>query len=257
MLLLISFCQVAAPQQSVKGQQPEESAKRTSTHREEKDKSTPTPQIVVIQANQEPASHQENQQPKTENATKHPHDWIDRLNAFSTLVIALFTIGMVIVIGIQIREYRIRERAWVTFLLPEKAVVQKTKGGQPDGYRIVGCIKNIGNTPATIVRKFHFKSVLEPGEDFQATPPYLDTKESQTEYLMIPGAIEPAIVEIEEHEVLNLHQLRIHVLGQVVYRDVFGKPHETRYCLRYYPQPTADRQPGFYPEGPSAYLKVT
>ena len=252
-LLIVCLIGCIFPQRS-KGQKPEESAKRDSTHRDEKNKPTPSPQTIVIQSNKEPVSRRENEQPKTENTTKHPHDWMDKLNAFSTLVIAAFTVGMVAVISIQIREYRIRERSWVTFMDPQMR--QRLKGGQPNGYEIVGVVKNVGNTPATIIKKFHFASI-EGRKSLDSTPPYLAIEETQTEYLMVPGDTEPAIAEVSESEMLNIHQLTIHVLGQIVYKDVFGKIHETRYCLRYYHFPVGDHLRGFYPEGPSVYLKVT
>jgi hypothetical protein len=256
-MVLLMLWQIGASQQSVEGQQPEQKTKQANTQPDEKHKPTPEhqTQTIVIQAKLESESQRQNEKANTEAPTKTTHDWIDKLNAFSTLIIALFTIGMVVVIGIQIREYRIRERAWVTYLSPE--FIQKTKGGQPDGYRIVGFIKNVGNTPATVVKKFHFQSTVMKGASLNLTPPYLQIEESQTEYLMVPEATEPAIAEIPESEVLNIHQLTMYVLGQVVYKDVFGRLHETRYCLRYYPTTTADRQSGFYPEGPPAYLRVT
>ena len=200
-------------------------------------------------------SHEKPGQSEEPQTGKCPHDWVDWLSASSTLIIAAFTVGMVIVIAIQIREYRTRERAWVTFVNPK--LLEKTDRGRPDGYRVVGLIQNFGSTPATINRKFHFKSSEDKGKGLPAVPPYLKIDEPQTEYLMVPGAAEPAIVDIEQYEVLNFERLDIHLLGQIVYKDVFGRSHETRYCLRLSPGATAGKRPGFYPEGPPAYLKVT
>ena len=255
-VLLLIFCQVATQQQS-NGQNPEHSSKRVSTEQQAKNHPTPTNQTVVIQSHLEATPDTKHEQPEKERAGKQPHDWVDWLNAFSTFVIAAFTVGMVVVIRIQIREYRIRERAWVTFLIPEKPIVQKKRNGQPDGYSVIGFVKNVGNTPAIVTRKFHFTSVIDKGKSLDLIPPYLQIEESQTEYQMIPEAVEPAIGSLNEFEMLNIRKLEIYVLGQIVYKDVFGEPHETRYCFRYYPEPTVGRQPGFYPEGPSPYLKVT
>jgi len=133
----------------------------------------------------------------------------------------------------------------------------RDKDGRLNGYRVFGFIKNFGSTPATISRKFHFKSSEAKGKGLSSIPPYLEINESQTEYLLVPGAIEPAIVDIHLFEVLNIEKLDIHVLGQIVYKDVFGRSHETRYCLRFTTHATVDKLPGFYPDGPPEYLKVT
>ena len=76
---------------------------------------------------------------------------------------------------------------------------------------------------------------------------------------MIPQAAEPAIVGISKSDLADVEagNSQLRVLGQIVYEDVFGRLHETRYCFRYYPEDTRDRLKGFYPEGPDAYLKVT
>jgi hypothetical protein len=240
------------------------------------DKPTPAPSPVKIDVvKQQTPAQQENW------AADHPQSYLRRLFSPENIPnIGLFIVG---IIGTIVAVYTLRdiqkqtkntgtiagaakenadaimisERAWITFLLPEQPIVQKTKGGQPDGYSVVGFIKNVGHTPAIVSRKFHFKNIVELNENLELIPPYLQIEEPQTAYQMIPDAVEPATVEISEFEMRNIEKFKIHVLGQIVYKDVFGVSHETRYCFRFYPKPTADRQRGFYPEGPAAYLKVT
>lgn|SRR5579862_750921 len=256
---VLLIASVFALQQQSDRQRPKEANKGQNTEQKEEQRSYPTNQTIVIKTDQESPSGKQNETIQKESASKPTHDWIDRVNAFSTFIIAVFTVGMVIVIGIQIREYRTRERAWIAFLLPEHPIVQIHKSGQPNGFQIVGFIKNVGNTPAIIVRKFHYVSLTSKDEALEAVPPYLKVEERQTEYQMIPEASEPALGTISDTDWGHIQQgyKTLHVLGQLIYKDVFGRTHETRYCQRYYSKPTRDRVVGFYPEGPSPYLKVT
>jgi hypothetical protein len=150
-------------------------------------------------------------------------------------------------------------RAWVTFMVPDKPINQRLKNGQPDGAQVLGFIKNVGATPAMIIKKFHFLNIVKRGESLDSAPPYLQVNESQTKYQMIPQAAEPAIVGLSKSDLADVEagNSQLRVLGQIVYEDVFGRFHETRYCFRYYPEDTVDRLRGLYPEGPDAYLKVS
>jgi hypothetical protein len=254
---LLVFC-LAAQQQSNR-QSPNESKKQPEAEQKKEDKLQPSSPPAIAQAHSDSTSNKKQDQSNRQETSKEPHDWVDKINAMSTVVIAAFTVAMFFVVKTQMREYRTRERAWVTFLVPEKPIVQEMKGGQPAGFLVIGFIENVGSTPATVSKKFHFGSIEPKGKDLQSIPPYLQIKEEQGEYQMIPKATEPAIAKVSDAEMQGIRQgsLTLYILGQVVYTDAFRRPHETRYCLRYYPQPTTGRQSGFYPEGPSAYLKAT
>ena len=255
LLLMILFSY--GPYQS-NGQEPKEPSDHTRTEQQEKEHPCPANQTVVIQTHSDAAPNEKHRETKTENATKQSHDWVDKLNAFSTLIIAIFTMGMVVVIGIQIREYRIKERAWVIFAFADEPIVRDIDvRGRAKDFRVIGFLKNVGNTPATVTRKFHFTSAVEKGKSLDLIPPYVQIEEGQTEYQMVPEAVEPALGNITDFEMLNIDKYEIYILGQILYSDAFGRPHETRYCFRYYHEPTTGRQRGFYPEGPPAYLKVT
>ena len=96
------------------------------------------------------------------------HDWIDYINAYSTAVIALFTILLFIGVVWQIRTSRAIERAWIL------AEVQWTDGkgrvleghsweGTHSGVYVRLLCKNEGNSPAWIEEKrmkFQIFSVL-------------------------------------------------------------------------------------------------
>lgn len=248
-LVVLILFQIA-PSRPSKGQDPKEPRKESTTQQREKTPNSPSNQTIVIeQPESRPASGQQ-KQPEQEKTTEDSRDWADKVNAVSTLVIALFTAGTVLLLVRQIRDTRTRERAWAAFFLPEvPVVVREGTGGKPSDCLIVGFIKNVGDTPATITRKFHFLNVIEIGETLPPSPEYLKEQESQTEYLMVPEASEAATVGISGYHILNAAKFQIRILGQIVYRDAFGRPHETRYCLRYYHESTPGKLRGSIPTG--------
>src|SRR5208283_5583196 len=70
-------------------------------------------QTVVLQESFNGVPSEEKHQPQTQNAPGNPHNWIDRVNAFSTLVIAVFTVLLFFAVKWQTGTTRDTERAWV------------------------------------------------------------------------------------------------------------------------------------------------
>ncbi|HEV2468608.1 MAG TPA: hypothetical protein VGS78_05405 [Candidatus Sulfotelmatobacter sp.] len=247
-VLLIS-CLIAAGQIAGKG------GKATGSEAHANVQSQPTNQAPIIQTR--PDSEPSRERTEQAGRSNGPHDWVDKVNALSTLVIAAFTAAMFFMVRAQVREYRTRERAWMVFSI-EQPPTQVSQGGQPTGFSIVGFLRNVGSTPATIVKQSHFGNIGNRG-DFTAVPPYMSDKPLDSAYSFVPNDVRPALFHVDDSQMRAAFAGRVHiyVFGQIVYRDVFGKGHETRYCFRYYPTATADHQTGFYPEGPAEYLKVT
>jgi hypothetical protein len=96
------------------------------------------------------------------NQSNHAHDWIDNLNAFSTLIIAVFTILLFVGVVFQVSTSRDTERAWIIANLIEMAppVGFVPASGNNLETHTAGCnqrnvfsrsFKNTGNTPARLV----------------------------------------------------------------------------------------------------------
>jgi hypothetical protein len=85
------------------------------------------------------------------------HDWIDKVNALSTIVIALFTVAMFFAIRYQLRVSKDIERAWVmvkvekipsgTFYLPKNTSLQAGKESVSTSAPLQLRLKNEGNGP--------------------------------------------------------------------------------------------------------------
>jgi len=105
-----------------------------------------SPNAVIGQQiiNSEPSKHPSKDE--TADTAQHPHDWIDKLNAFSTFVIAAFTIFLFWGVVLQIRTSRHIERAWLTIKVGD--IVQ----GELEFRYAKVPIKNTGRTPARVKR---------------------------------------------------------------------------------------------------------
>ena len=138
---------------------------------------------------------------------------------------------------------------------------QITSGGKPSGYNFVGFIRNVGSSPATIIKQAHFSNLLKvvEKEQFDQASPYVKDKPLDAAYQLVPNDVIPTLSQISNEQMLAARngQINIYILDQILYRDIFGTSHETRYCVRYYPHATAMHGPGFYAEGPPEYLRVT
>jgi hypothetical protein len=199
----------------------------------------------------------------SQNAQYTP-EWISDLNAASTGVMAFFTIVLAILVGYQLVAYRRKERAWImmdihhihgTQLPPMVFPAQNT-------FRFRMDMKNFGETPATILFAQHDGRVIRREEKLPRRPPYLEKElpEIKNEPIAPKGGT-PIYSEFgrSEMDAINSGLATLYIFGRVIYRDIFDKRHETRYCFRYYPV-LADRSDvhvGFFPEGPLDYERLT
>jgi hypothetical protein len=79
------------------------------------------PALHEQSVNREPSRQERSGE--TAGGTDQPHDWIDKLNAFSTSVIALFTVFLFFAVIWQTRTARDTERAWIIAAPTEAAPV--------------------------------------------------------------------------------------------------------------------------------------
>ena len=144
------------------------------------------------------------------------------------------------------------------FLIPEDPIVREMNDKQPGDFLVVGFIQNIGSTPATVSKKFHFGSTTAKGEDLQLIPPYLQIQEVQSEYQMIPKATEPAIAKVTESEMHKIRQgsRTLHLLGKSSTKTLSASSTRPVIACATIPEPPRGSNQ-IYPEGPPAYLKGT
>jgi hypothetical protein len=232
-----------------------------------------TPQTVIIQqtSNSEIAKKQGETQ-KTD-AANPSHDWIDKTNAFSTLTIALFTIFLFGGLLWQVKTSWDIERPWIVVeptdrhpvigFIPEPG----DSLGEPGRDRanwFAYSIKNTGNTPARILDSFAAYRMVDSLKNIPKEPVYPHAL-NLDEMLLVKDAQEPFLVYLEPNRVVTKAQVADlkarrtfwYAYGMVIYRDTFGRKHETRFGYIYFV--SGDERPiGFVREGlPRKYYKAT
>jgi hypothetical protein len=150
------------------------------------------------------------------------------------------------------------ERAWMVAKmedLPSEFVPDQT-------LRVVCHVRNMGKTPALLCAKGERKELQDSKYSLPDRPP---TYENLIRW--DSGAILPPQSEIvvffylfsNETSFVYNGERALWIHGFIEYRDAFDKPHETRYCFRYFPRlggkDTATV--GFYPDGPAIYNRAT
>jgi hypothetical protein len=224
------------------------------------------PSAPVLKSHEEAVSRQATSdgKEKAERAGDPAHDWIDWLNAFSTLVMAVFTILVAVFIGRQVRTTRSIERAWMTGSPRFKNFEGPPEPGQ--GLLYACSLKNVGRTPARIletalaVRKADSLAVI-PVEPRYVGPEQLSINRpviAPNDSFMITAAA--ASFTPEDYVALKNRKLVLYAYGYVKYTDVFGRYRETRFC-HYYRIPGIQEAQGegfqLCVEAPKSYNRAT
>jgi len=223
-------------------------------------------------------------QVQTVDHTNHPHDWIDRLNAFSTLVIAVFTILLFVGLIFQVRATRQIERAWVRVKRvgnPPEAWTENLKTGYVPGIAIEFSV--YGKTVARIsdarivldiipVKKGgeYLEPALPDAPDYSSSGIYNLVGKNRMVIppdgsFVIHGFLKHTLSD-EEVDELKRGTLVMCGYGYVKYTDAFGKDRETKLCYVYdfayggvlrSPDGFALNPAGFVPGGPPHYNDAT
>jgi hypothetical protein len=255
--LLVIFSH-AAPQLGKNA--PEGRGENANAEQGEKRLSSPTKPAVVEEKLRETEPSIQDRQPEDKNTGREPHNWIETLNAFSTFVIAVFTVLLAVGVIFQIRDYRARERAWVILSIEHHPTLQVQQTGNI--CRFTGFIQNFGGTPATILDMGYFGDAINRGDQLPTEPYYLGEKRpEQTSYPLVPKGLIPASCDVLQSDMdkVRTGEMILYIFGFIKYQDTFRRTRETRYCFRYYPPipGSIDVHVGYYPEGPPSYHKVT
>jgi hypothetical protein len=209
-------------------------------------------------------SDQINQSTSTSNReTDDPPDSkAAKFTAWATWLYAFFTIVLCALVFFQIRAYWAKERAWM---------IMDIQDGNPatnheDGIQIVeftADIKNYGHSPAVILKVDHSADIMKREEKLPLHPKYLSLPEvsySAPDPIVPKGgsAVYWKITQ-KSMDALTSGERLMYVYGRIVYKDIFGRKRETRYCFRYFPRVPGkvDRHVGFFPDGPTDYHKLS
>jgi len=248
----------------------------------EHDKLKNTPELAVGQQTINCEPRESESKGKAASGPDHSHDWIDKLNAFSTSIIAVFTILLFVGVVLQVCTSRDIERAWIiaTNVDPLKEIEYQRDSGPIMEFSYPNNFTNSGRTPARVTKahvRFHLvpprkDAVDEP--DLPEKPDYgppvirqipkdgriVVPQEKFTIVVRFEGSNErPAIMlNRQERDAVYAGTMMLVTYGLIEYRDAFQKPRELRFCRVYHYQRGFDPLPtGFYLGGPSEYNKAS
>lgn len=213
--------------------------------------------VVVIQESPQSPPRTPDEQPKKNNISPTPHDWTSEVNAYSTLVIAFFTIVMAVTVVRQLYATYVTERALFV------AEMERPPGYEEGKMLRLAChMKNMGETSAWVSAKGQSKRLLDKSVVLPTKPIYDEEENWSSKGLLLPpnGTIYPIfyLVPGDARHVYNGDKT-LWIYRYIKYRDIFRRRHETRYCFRYYPQIGGEDPAtcGFYPDGPPDYNEAT
>lgn len=254
------------------GQTPVLKSGRTQTGEQNPARQEAAPQVIA------PAVVQQRSLADTNSLDASKHDLVDKLNAASTVVIAVFTCGMFVCIWMQITASKSTERAWIIVspleVAPPIGFVPSANAGNIETHlvgvnqqNVFSCaIKNTGNTPAQLLKlAIAYRAVNSISEIL--SPPEYREKNDLNGLLLVKGdsvgfetVLEPSpILTKTEWDAVHAQRLILYAFGAINYKDVYGKAHETRFGYLYFVPQGGDRTPeGFNREKmPRAYNSAT
>lgn len=211
----------------------EQAPNSNALQRNEKGKSNPSPPSVIIQNifNGQPTEEKGNGQEN--NPQNKTHNWIDKLNAYSTAVIAIFTILLFFGVIVQIYTARNSERAWITVSVKDDREAGQLIEGLLDVKVInLECIlANCGKTPARLTSFGARGEILESSTVKTAEINYKEFVSPIDKMLLAPKDLipKPIQVDIGTIRLSEGTPYTLHVYGIVNYLDAFNNAHFTRF----------------------------
>jgi hypothetical protein len=221
-------------------QQPPDNAAHGQEEEVPETKTIPNAQVRDAEAHQNQTANQE--------ATPK---WINEVNAFSTLAIAIFTFVTILVFGYQVKVTHEVERAWITVSLEPSPngylewVEMPTDGSK---LSVEGIFKNNGRTPGKMTKAQVRFCYIENVDALAKEPNYSGYSElgnmPADGHVIVPsgefrvtaffeGLNDSNIPTQDQITLVRAEKASLFVVGRIQYSDAFSRPHETRFCFTY------------------------
>lgn len=214
------------------------------------------------------------QEPQTTSGQKAAHDWIDKLNAVSTAVIAAFTIGLFATVFYQVKNLRDVERAWlVVDSWTAPPVLTHFEFDKAQSLKLKIRLKNLGRTPARIKNSCLVMRLTDRFPKPATFPQNAQTPDVTLDgLLVVPNETVGTEIDLTDTtgrdillqpgDLLDIRRRDEIVLcfyGFVEYLDTFNRKHILRFCYIYEPVKAANHwtNSGFRIGGPKEYNSHT
>ena len=231
----------------------------------------------AVQQHNSSSTGTENNNFQPENTSNQVSIWLERINAFSTAIIAFLAIVTAIYIGRQVSDARTTNRAWIIVApidwAPKLGYTLDPSDPKDEDFGkdinnvVAFSFKNTGETPATLVESALVYSHVSSLDGIPKVPEY-GPKGSDNDLLLVKGDSIQAIAFLQPSPLLTKAQVIavrqrkafLYAYGVVSYKDAFGVIHETQFGYLYHFPLGGDPRPERFMRGgglPSAYNRAT
>lgn len=102
---------------------------------------------------------------------------------------------------------------------------------------------NTGKTPAVHVKTKAAVIPMKKGDPFSATYPGNPTPNIESNSVLMPQqhmtmSTPPINIPAAQYDSIKNHLTILYVYADITYDDIYGKRHETTFCVMYYPELT-------------------
>src|SRR5579872_2083983 len=206
-------------------------------------------ELISIEQTSNGQPSETERQSKATDYTKDPPSWVEYLNAFSTFVIAAFTVLLFFAVRTQIRTTRDIERAWMLAAIGNFPEI-------PTNQNVVAIMfiwphfTNSGRTPGRVTKIAMRQHQIPSSTTLPSEPAYQG--EVSLDLIVAPGSpihLQSGNLGITPEEFVKAGQgeTKLYVYGFVDYVIVGKKSRQTRFCFVYHSPHGFDPTPrGFY-----------
>lgn len=164
-----------------------------------------------------------------------PTDGYAKRTTYATIFLAITSAATVWLLWNQVSEMRLDQRAWVGIDRIDKFDF-KTR---PE-FSIPLDMTNTGKTPAVHVKTKTALMSLEKGQNFVATYPGPPTSYRESNSVVLPQqhmtmSTPPINVSTTQYDDIHNGRGILYAFADITYDDIYGKSHETTFCVMYYP----------------------
>ena len=219
--------------------------KEPSNTQKHGNKEYPEQQTVVIQNSVDREESEKKESAKTSQTTKETYDGVDTINAYSTAVIAVFTVLLFFGAAYQVSTARSSERAWIVLDIL-KAPEQLGWKNIPDWLKSIEAeliFKNTGRTPA-ILKNMTARCWITENPDKLPRPNYgigqhpdipkygriLVPEQTLETLVTFKGNNDDPTQFIDSIKRVVSGEKKIVIYGRIIYADAFGRNQEFRFC---------------------------
>jgi hypothetical protein len=170
---------------------------------------------------------------RSKRHSETPTDSFARRTANATVVLGITSVATVWLLWNQLSEMHLDQRAWLGIDRLDRFDFKPSQD-----FSIPFVMTNTGKTPALHVKTRASLKSLEKGQTFTATYPEPQPYKSSNGVLQPQGHFIlytlPKELSTKQYDDIQNGSGVLYSFVEIMYDDIYGKPHETTFCVMYY-----------------------